>query len=161
MQAEDTPPLVGEGESTPPGGAAPPDGFLPPEGFLPMTQTSPYGRLVGPIYERTTPGGKVFGFRVTDKHVNLGGVTHGGMLASFADIVLGRFEARDFGKVTVTVRMVTDFLAPARLGDWVEGTSNITRQTRSFFFVDGVITCRARNLLNASAIFKVVNRRRR
>jgi hypothetical protein len=49
---------------------------------------------------------------------------------------------------------------PARLGDWVEGTAKITRETKSFFFVDGVVTCRSRNLLNASAIFKVVNRRR-
>lgn len=160
MRAEDTPPKAGAVESAPPEGYAPPEGFVPPEGFLPMTRTSPYGRLVGPIYEKTTPDGKVFGFRVTDKHINLGGVTHGGMLATFADMVLGQFEARDFDKVTVTVRMVTDFLAPARPGDWVEGSANLTRQTKSFFFVDGVITCRTRNLLNASAIFKVVNRRR-
>ncbi len=154
MRADDSPPRAGAIES----GA--PEGFVPPEGFTPMTQTSPYGRLVGPVYEKTTPEGHVFGFRVMDKHMNMGGMTHGGMLATFADIVLGRFEARDFDKVTVTVRMVTDYMAPARLGDWVEGRANITRQTRSFFFVDGVITCRTRNLLNASAIFKVVNRRR-
>lgn len=154
MAVEDTPPPAGDLAS------APPDGFGPPEGFVPMTRTSPYGRLVGPVYEKTTPAGKVFGFRVSDKHVNLGGVTHGGMLATFADIVLGQFEARDFNKVTVTVRMVTDFLAPARPGDWVEGTAKLTRETRSFFFVDGVLTCRTRNLLTASAIFKLVNRRR-
>lgn len=153
MRAED-PPLAEQGESVPNQDIAPPDGFIP------MTKTSPYGRLVGPVYEKATPEGPAFGFRVTDKHINMGGVTHGGMLATFADIVLGRFEARDFNKVTVTVRMVTDFLAPARLGDWVEGTAKITRETKSFFFVDGVVTCRSRNLLNASAIFKVVNRRR-
>lgn len=160
MAAEDTPPLAGDLASTPPDGTVSPEAPGPPQGFVPMTQTSPYGRLVGPVYEKTTSAGRVFGFRVNDKHVNLGGVAHGGMLATFADIVLGQFAARDFDKVTVTVRMVTDFLAPARPGDWVEGTANLTRQTKSFFFVDGVITCRSRNLLNASAIFKVVNRRR-
>lgn len=160
MAAEDTPPLAGNLASTPPDGTVSPEGPGPPQGFVPMTQTSPYGRLVGPVYEKTTSAGRVFGFRVNDKHVNLGGVAHGGMLATFADIVLGQFAARDFDKVTVTVRMVTDFLAPARPGDWVEGTANLTRQTKSFFFVDGVVTCRSRNLLNASAIFKVVNRRR-
>ncbi len=131
-----------------------------PEGFAPMTKTSAYGRLVGPVFEKATPEGRVFGFRVGEKHINRGGVSHGGMLASFADIVLGQFEARDDGKVTVTLRMVTDFLAPAHPGDWVEGTATMTRETKSFFFVDGLITCRSRNLLNASAIFKVVNRRR-
>ena len=44
------------------------------------------------------------------------------------------YAARDFNKVTVTVRMLTDFLAPARPGDWVEGRASLTRETKSFYF---------------------------
>ena len=56
-----------------------------PEGFVVLANRSPYGRLIGPVYEKATPEGRVFGVRIAEKHVNLGGIAHGGMMASFAD----------------------------------------------------------------------------
>jgi len=132
----------------------------PPDGFELLDKRSPFGILVGPVYQRGTGADAVFGFRVEAKHLNLGGVTHGGMLATFADIVLGQFPARDYGRVTVTIRLVMDYLAPAKAGDWVEARPVVTRATRSLVFAETVLTAGARKLLTASAVFKVLDRRR-
>ncbi len=132
----------------------------PPEGFRLLDKRSPFGVLVGPVYQRDVADGAVFGFRVQPKHLNLGGVTHGGMLATFADIVLGQFPARDFGAVTVTIRLVMDYLAPAKNGDWVEARPIVTRRTRSLVFAETTLIAGPRSLLTASAVFKVLDRRR-
>ncbi|MSO64851.1 MAG: PaaI family thioesterase [Alphaproteobacteria bacterium] len=132
----------------------------PPPGYLPLAPTSAFGRLVGPLYERQDAGGRSFGFRVAEGHINLGGFAHGGMLASFADIVLGLHEGRDFDRLTVTIRLVVDFIGAAQLGDWVEGRVRISRRTRSLTFVEADITARGRVVMTAQAVFKVLERRR-
>ena len=130
-----------------------------PEGFVVLANRSPYGRLIGPVYEKATPEGRVFGVRIAEKHVNLGGIAHGGMMASFADVVLGQFESRDYSRVTVTVRMVTDYVAASRLGDWLEGRATVTKETGSMVFVDATIACRSHLVLRASGVFKLLKRK--
>jgi uncharacterized protein (TIGR00369 family) len=132
----------------------------PPSGYHLLDKRSPFGVLVGPVFQRDDPDGAVFGFRVQPKHHNLGGVAHGGMLATFADIVLGQFPARDFGKVTVTIRLVMDYLAPAKSGDWVEARPVVTRTTRNLVFAETILVAGPRSLLTASAVFKTLSRRR-
>ena len=131
----------------------------PPPGFHLLDNRSPFGILVGPVFQRDDEDGNLFGFRVQLKHHNLGGVAHGGMLATFADIVLGQFPARDFGRMTVTIRLVTDYLAPAKLGDWVVARPNVTRTTRNFVFAETTLIAGPRSLLTASAVFKTLGRR--
>lgn len=59
----------------------------PPEGYEPILSNSPFGWGNGPIFERTLKeGGWVRGFRVAEKHANVAGMCHGGMLMTFADI---------------------------------------------------------------------------
>ena len=132
----------------------------PPEGFAPLGHRSAFGGLIGPVLRKDTPDGPIFGLRIEKKHINMGGIAHGGLLATFADIVLGQFESRDYTRTAVTARMVTDFIGPARLGDWIEAETRVTRETRSLVFPDARVTCRGHVLLNASAVFKILRRRR-
>lgn len=117
-----------------------------------------FSRHVGPIYERRDPDGIVHGFLVTPVHGNLGGITHGGMIATFADTILGRFEKRDYGQTTVTIRLLVDFVGPARIGDWLEGRSRIVRRTRSLVFCDGEITSGRHMVARCSAVFRLLER---
>jgi uncharacterized protein (TIGR00369 family) len=136
------------------------EGADAPPGFRLLEKRSPFGVLVGPVFQRDDAEGSVFGFRVQPKHHNLGGVAHGGMLATFADIVLGQFPARDFGRMTVTIRLVMDYLAPAKSGDWVEARPTVTRTTRILVFAETTLIAGPRSLLTASAVFKTLDRRR-
>lgn len=128
-----------------------------PDGFVPIVHHNPFGRNVGPIYHREeADGGFVRGFRVSEKHVNSGGFAHGGMLLAFADIVLGQACYRVLGGPSVTVNVNANFVAPARLGDWLEGRAEVLRRARKIVFVRGRLTVRRRVVLTADAIFHAV-----
>lgn len=130
-----------------------------PSGFTLLKRLAPFTGHAGPVYERTDERGvRSFGFRAGPQHGNLGGIVHGGMIATFADTLLGQFEKRDFGQMTVTVRLVIDYVGPARLGDWIEGRSRILRQTRTLVFAEGEIFCGKHAIARCSAVFRLLDR---
>ena len=130
-----------------------------PEGFRAIEHSAPFGAHVGPFYEREVEGAVVRGFRIAERHTNPAGVAHGGMLATFADIVLAQAGLREVGGPIVTVRMVSDFVSAGKLGAWVEGSARVRRRTRTLVFVDGELVASGRVLMTASAIFKIIEPR--
>jgi acyl-coenzyme A thioesterase PaaI-like protein len=116
-----------------------------------------FPELVGPIWTRQGEDGQVFGFIAEAKHANVRGVVHGGMLMTFADEVLGRTVAEAVGDHPLaTIQLDTHFLAPARLGDFVEGHAKVTRRTRAVVFVDGVLTVKGHMVARSHGIWKVL-----
>ena len=124
----------------------------PPPGFKPIVHSSPFGAENGPFFESRNGDSWIRGFRVLERHTNAGG-----MLMTFADVVLAQAVLNQAGRPAVTVRMTSDFLAPARHGDWVEGTAEVTRVTRSMAFVEGRLKAGSRTLLTASAVFQMLH----
>ncbi len=98
----------------------------PPAGFAPIESWSAFGWENGPIFERRTEEGLQRGFRVAEKHGNAGGFCHGGMLMTFADILLASAVYTVAKPPMVTVRLSVDFIAPAPVGAWVEGRAWVT-----------------------------------
>ena len=98
-------------------------------------------------------------FRVVERHTNAAGIIHGGMLTTFADIVLAQAGLREVGGPIVTVRMVSEFVAAGKLGAWVEGTARVRRRTRTLVFVEGELAASGRVLLTASGVFKIIEPR--
>jgi acyl-coenzyme A thioesterase PaaI-like protein len=82
---------------------------------------------------------------------------HGGMLSSFADIVLclGGFEQAKVSGFFITISLTTDYLAPAPLGAWLQCRPELVRATRSMTFVQGVFTADGAPCLRANGIFRV------
>lgn len=73
----------------------------------------------GPLYGKWTPDELLLGFRVQSRHTNPLGVCHGGMLATFADMLVPmtaiyrRGQERRF---LPTISLQIDYLGPAPLG---------------------------------------------
>ena len=65
-----------------------------------------------------------------------------------------RFESESEFGFMPTVSMTADFLAPAPLGAWVEGRTDLLRATRNFLFVQCLITSNGAPALRASGIMK-------
>lgn len=130
--------------------APPPDGFTLAEGRGPFTTHN------GPIYRRDDEDGWKRGFRVLKRHCNSFGLVHGGWYMAFADGLLAEAVFRASGAPMLTVRMTSDFLAAARIGDWVEGTARTTRVTRTMAFAEAEIRCGVRLLFTASGVFKLM-----
>ena len=127
-----------------------------PDGFVINLWQRGFGRTVGPFYSKRDPvtNDEIMAFRVEEHHANGMGNCHGGMLMSFADMAWGRVisNKREIG--WVTVRLTTDFLSGAHMGDWVEGTSEIIAEQDDVFTVRGRIWCGERTLITGTGVFK-------
>ena len=126
----------------------------PPEGFEPIVSSSNFGWENGPIFEKVNGSSWTRGFRVADQHTNAGGMCHGGMLMTFADILLSRAVLEVVQPPFVTVRLTTDFVGPAKKKDWVEGVAKVVGQDDGLVSVSGRIYTRAATVVNTSALFK-------
>lgn len=129
-----------------------------PDGFKPFKFNMGFIETVGPLYGKWDGARLLMGFRVEMRHCNPGQVAHGGMLATFADMVIpiaARVQSKADVGFAPTVNLNLDFIAPARLGAWVEGSAEFLRAGKSLFFAQGTATADGVLCLRANAIFKV------
>lgn len=131
-----------------------------PPGFHMLDWRSGFGDSIGPIFERTLEdGGYVRAFRVEPRHTNGLNNAHGGMLLSFADMAFGHVVSARRERWWVTVRLSCDFLAPAHLGDWVEGSGEILGVQDDYYTVEGRLWVGERTVLTGLGLFKALSRR--
>lgn len=124
------------------------------EGFRPHRDDGFLGH-VGPIWERIDREGVTLAFQATQKHANLRGVVHGGMLMTLADRLLGLLgRMSNEHRHQATIQMDVHFFAPVRIGDVVTGRGRILRDTRSLFFIEGDLFVGDTRVLSARGVWK-------
>src|SRR3954469_12855569 len=131
-----------------------------PAGFAPLRLSMGLLEAVGPLYGKWADDRLVLGFRVERRHCNPGQVAHGGMLATFADMLLpiaARFQSKAELGFLPTMNLTCDYLAPAPLGSWVEGRADLVKTTRNLLFAQGVATADRLPVLRANGIFKITS----
>jgi acyl-coenzyme A thioesterase PaaI-like protein len=113
---------------------------------------------VGPLHRRAADG--AYAFRAGQKHANLIGVVHGGMLMSFADRALGETAMRAAdGANCVTIQLEMKFIDVGRLGDWIEIRPQVVKRTGSLVFLRGDVREGNRLLASADGVWKILRRR--
>lgn len=131
---------------------------LPP-GFRPLVAGGEFMRLNGPLYLRHEGDDVRFGLRVEARHCNPMGVLHGGMTASFCDMLLVLSTHRKHPELAryflPTISLQLDYLAPAPLGCWLEGTAELLRATRTLVFAQGLLTADGTPCARASGVFRI------
>lgn len=129
-----------------------------PAGFEPLPRTSSFIKLIGPVYLRRDDRGIALGLRVRDDHLNNRGVVHGAVAAAILDVVCARNIAATTDPPTpvVTASLTVDFIAPASVGDWVEGTATVTRLGRRLAFCRAQLEANERAIAQATAVFAVI-----
>ena len=130
-----------------------------PEGFVPLLLEGGFIAINGPLYLKHQGPLVQLGFRVERRHTNPMGNCHGGMLASFSDMVLPlsiHRKAPEIGyKFLPTISLQIDYLAPAPLGAWVQGEADVLRVTRSLVFAQGLVWADGVLAVRISGIFKI------
>lgn len=133
-----------------------------PPGFRPLRVGGPYMQSCGPLWGRLVSEAErrrvLIGFRVEERHTNPVGVCHGGMLASLADMLAAicvPYQTDLPRHFLPTISLQMDFLAPARLGAWVQAQADVLRTTRNLVFTQGLIHADGELALRVSAIYKV------
>lgn len=120
-----------------------------PAGFKPIQSSNPFGASIGPVYERQDGEDWVRALHIRDELINRGGVAHGGLLMTFADIVGSRAVLAVLDGPFVTLHMACDFIRPAPKGAWLEGRAGVSSKTarlvhaRIFMEVGGTAIFRA------------------
>ncbi|UTW56627.1 PaaI family thioesterase [Kordiimonas sp. SCSIO 12610] len=133
----------------------------PPDGYKSIVSNSPFGWHVGPFFEKEMPGNRVKrGFRVADDHLNAGGVCHGGMLMTFADILIASAVFKVAAPPFVTIKLSTNFVSSAKCGQWVEGEAEVVGLQDGFASVEAALRNESEAVATISAVFKALGARR-
>jgi uncharacterized protein (TIGR00369 family) len=112
----------------------------------------------GPLYARWTGERVLLGFRVEARHTNPLKICHGGMLATFADMLVpcaNMYQSTSERRFLPTISLQIDYMSPAPLGAWVQGQADILRTTRNMLFGQGLVTADGEPALRMSGIFKL------
>jgi uncharacterized protein (TIGR00369 family) len=130
-----------------------------PEGFKPRHFGDGFIDLVGPLYTRRSEAGVQIGFRVEARHCNPMGILHGGMMATFCDMLLpisAHVLAPQIGqRFLPTISLQIDYLAGSPLGAWVQGEGQLLRATRTLVFMQGLVQADAVTVARVSGVFKI------
>jgi len=135
-----------------------PDAFPIPDGFRPAHIHGDFIAFNGPLYARLTDATIQLGFRVEQRHTNPLGICHGGMLATFVDMLVpctAMYEPGRERRFLPTISLQIDYLGPSPLGAWVQGEAQILRSTRNLVFGQGLVNADGAPALRFSGIFKI------
>lgn len=131
----------------------------PPEGFKVLRMGADFIGLVGPLHYRMVEGRFQLGFRVERRHTNPMGICHGGMMATFCDMLLPMATHRQAPEVGLrflpTISLQLDYLAGSPLGAWVQGEAQVLRTTRSLVFAQGLVQADGTPVARVSGVFKI------
>jgi len=131
-----------------------------PPGYELFESRNGFIDLIGPLYCRRVDGAELFGMRVEPRHCNTLHIAHGGLLATFADVVVSRAAAvaRNESCYAVTVSLNTDFIAGAPLDSWIEGRASVGKAGNSIAFVSCEVFAGETLCLRASGVMKYLPR---
>jgi uncharacterized protein (TIGR00369 family) len=130
----------------------------PPEGYEPYELRVRYADYIGPFHRCVKDGVEWFALRVEPRHANGGPMAHGGMIASLADIVLGRAAVRGISpkRTCLTISLSVDYLESAPLGSWLEACAVPERIGRSIAFVKCRMMADEKHIAQARAVLKLI-----
>ena len=124
-----------------------------PEGFIPYDGASnPFQIALGPLFIRRGVDITEFAFLPAAHHSN-GRSVHGGVLLALADQVLGLTLRENYGP-SATVTLNCDLASAGNVGEWVFGSGELIRETKTLLFVRGRLWSDDRTILTASGIWK-------
>jgi len=130
-----------------------------PAGFKLLPRMGEFIGVNGPLYLKHEGDLVQVGFRVEARHTNPMRICHGGMMASFCDMLLPLSVHRKSHEVGMrflpTISLQIDYLAPAPLGAWVQGEAQVLRTTRSLVFAQGLVEADGTPVARVSGIFKI------
>ena len=127
------------------------------QGFKPLFRSSPVIDLIGPVYSKGEGADLVLGLRVEEKHCNMRGTLHGGILATLADVALGYCIAFSTRPPTglITASLSLDFAGTAKIGEWLEARVDVQKKGSRLAFANCYISVGEARIVRASAVFVV------
>ena len=127
-------------------------------GWKPGLRGRGFTEVVGPFWVRSSGTAHELGFIAEARHANQDvNTVHGGVLMTFADLCLGYSAAMALGPIhCVTAQLAVQFVAAAKVGEFISGCGEVVRRGSQLVFVRGLIKSGDRVVASADGIWKVV-----
>lgn len=125
-----------------------------PQGFKQLAGVSPAEDDIGPFYYKKSDDGLRLGFFAQQKNCNGLKTVHGGVLMCFADYSATMLALSGVKENCATISFTSDFMAAAKLGDWVEGTGVVVKRTGSMTFLRGQLQVGEELVLTFQAVMR-------
>lgn len=115
----------------------------------------PHESNTGPFYWRKRDGQLRFAFVAEDKHCNSGGIVHGGLLMTFADLMMcGAATEGTTDRGVFTVSFTGDFVASGEKGELIKARAEVVRRTGNMVFMRGEIYADDKIIMSCSSVLR-------
>jgi uncharacterized protein (TIGR00369 family) len=129
---------------------------LKAEGWTALV-TGGFTGAVGPMWTRGQDAAREVGIVIDDRHGNHIGTAHGGLLMTLADNALGYAVMEASGQLaTATVQLQIQFVAAAKMGEFVTCRPEIIRRAKTLIFLRGLLMVGERTVASADGIWKLL-----
>ena len=113
----------------------------------------------GLLFRKISNKNYEFKTKITKKHLNRAGITHGGYIAAIIDAGAGTAAHRiTNNKICVTISLDIKFIDSTKLGDEIIGKVNIQKMTKSLVFLICKLKSNKKIIATASGIWKKTNK---
>ena len=129
-----------------------------PEGFKQRDLGAGFTAINGPLYLKDVDGSIQLGLLVEMRHCNPMKFCHGGMVATFTDMLLiltAQTHPNGRGHFMATISLQIDYLAAAKMGSWMQGEAQVLKGTRNMIFTSGLVTADGEPIARVSAVFRI------
>lgn len=127
-----------------------------PSGFARADFTPGFLDHGGPYYlGPAAEGVRVVGLKIMPHHINYSQAAHGGVISTLADVALSHavYDAERPRLAPATVTLTVNYLAGARLGDWLEARVRIDRLGGRAAYTSGGIWRGEEQIATMSGVF--------
>ena len=112
---------------------------------------------IGPLKYARGDDGWYCAIQLDQRHINFGGVCHGGVCMALADVCMGVGAHSSVGRTPcATIDFEAHFLAAAKEGQWLVGRSRLNRAVSGVIFMDCELWAGGRQVMRASGIWKML-----
>ena len=125
-----------------------------PQGYKQLAGVSPAEDEIGPFYYSKTDSGLRMGFFAQHKNCNGLGTVHGGVLMCFADYAATMLALSGVRENCATISFTSDFMAGAKMGDWIEANGEVVKRTGSLTFLRGQLLVGEQLLMSFQAVMR-------
>lgn len=128
-----------------------------PEGFMAHFKSSPVTAPWEPLFSRRGERAVEIGLWLRDVHCNSRGFLHGGVIAALADNAMGLscVACHPGVKGALTVSLSIDYVASAKLGQWLRIDPRVIKAGGTLAFADALVTAAGDTIARASATFRM------
>ena len=129
-----------------------------PEGFAPHFKKSRVTDPWEPLFSRRCDQVFHLGLWLRDAHCNSRGFVHGGVIAALADNAMGIscVLTNQAARSAVTVSLSVDYVATAKIGQWLLIEPRVVKTGSTLGFVDALISADREIIARATATFRML-----